>query len=85
MKTVARCNSMRMRTRTMSEQPWTTFSVGLPPYVDAFRQQAEDKIARVVFHRPDRKKMYKPELWEKILSAIALASDEKIREFFGDE
>lgn len=71
-------------------EPWTTlrvsgdYSVGLPPYTDELRQQAEDNICRVVFRKRDRKGEFKPKIWEKVVTAIALASDAQIREFFGD-
>lgn len=75
------------------KDPWTTFrpfeesrfSVGLPPNVDELRKQAEDKLCRVVFRKRDREGEFKPKIWEKVISAIVLASDVKIREFFGDE
>jgi hypothetical protein len=67
----------------MSER--RTFSVGVHPDVQQYRRTAENKLAWVCFGKHDRKEVHKYLIYEKIFSAIALASDEKVREFFADE
>ena len=61
-----------------------TFSVGMLPEVNVFRQTAENKIAWVCFGKHDRRQVPKTLLWEKVVTAIALASDAQVRDFFGD-
>lgn len=61
-----------------------TFSVGIDPDVQVYRRTAEDKIAWVCFGKHTRKDVLKPLIYEKIFSAIALASDAQVRDFFGD-
>ncbi len=61
-----------------------TFSVGVHPDVQQFRRTAEDKIAWTCFGKYDRKDVPKYLIYEKIFSAIALSTDAKVKEFFGD-
>ena len=63
---------------------YETFSVGLPVEVQAARRRVEDRIAKVAFRKQTRKQVPKYVLWEKILSALDLASDATLKEIFYD-
>ena len=60
------------------------FSVGMDKNVNEARRRVEDRIARIVFKKSDRKQLEKYVMWEKIISALDMATDATLKEIFGD-
>jgi len=66
------------------EQRMKGFSVGLDRQVNEARRRVEDRIARIVFKRKDRKEIAKYVMWEKIITALDQETDESLKAIFGD-
>jgi len=60
------------------------FSVGMAKEVNAARRRLEDRIARIVFKKKDRKELEKYVMWEKIITSLDQETDESLKAIFGD-
>lgn len=54
------------------------FGVGMDKAVHAARRRLEDRIARIAFKKENRFEVPKPVMWEKIVTALELATDEEL-------
>lgn len=73
--TAVNCGCIEYRQK---EETWTTFSVGLPPGVDQYRRQAEDRLARA-FGIPNRNGTNKCRIYECLFTELATATDANAR------